>query len=117
MSVILEISIGVYLHDTPAKHAFTLDEREVSHGCVRLERAVDLAKQLLTGVQGYSPDQIDQLVMTDNTQIVNLPKPVPVMLFYWTAYVQDGQTYFGSDAYGWDDIVVRLLDAAASSQA
>ena len=108
---------GVYLHDTPAKRAFSLDGRDVSHGCVRLERAVDLAKQLLTGVQGYSPDQIDQLVATNNTQFVSLPKPVPVMLFYWTAYVQDGQAYFGSDAYGWDDILVRLLDAAASRQA
>ena len=108
---------GVYLHDTPAKHAFTLDAREVSHGCVRLERAVDLAKTLLTGVKGYSPAEIDQLVTTDETKFVNVPRPVPVMLFYWTAYVQDGQSYFGSDAYGWDDIVVRLLDAAAPGSA
>ena len=108
---------GVYLHDTPAKQAFSLDQREVSHGCVRLQRAVDLAKLLLNGVHGYSPDQIDQLVMTDNTQSVNLPQPVPVMIFYWTAFVQDGQTYFGNDAYGWDDMLVRLLDAGASSQA
>ena len=108
---------GVYLHDTPAKHAFSLDDREVSHGCVRLQRAVDLAKLLLDGVQGYSPAQIDQLIMTDNTQSVTLPQPVPVMIFYWTAFVQDGQTYFGNDAYGWDDMVVRLLDAGSSSQA
>ena len=108
---------GVYLHDTPSKKAFSLDARDVSHGCVRLERAVDLAKTLLNGVQGYSPDQIDQLVMTDDTQRVNLPRPVPVMLFYWTAYVQDGQTFFGSDTYGWDDIVVRLLDAEAAGSA
>ncbi len=55
--------------------------------------------------------------MTDNTQSVTLPQPVPVMIFYWTAFVQDGQTYFGNDAYGWDDMVVRLLDAGSSSQA
>ena len=72
---------------------------------------------LLTGVQGYTPDQIDQLVTTDDTQSVTLPHSVPVMLFYWTAYVQDGQTYFGSDGYGWDEILLRLLDAAPSSQA
>ena len=108
---------GVYLHDTPAKQAFNLDQRAVSHGCVRLQRAVDLAKQLLNGVQGYSPDEIDQLVMTNDTKSVTLPQPVPVMIFYWTAYAQDGQTYFGADAYGWDDMVVRLLDAGASSQA
>ncbi len=38
---------GVYLHDTPAKSAFERDSRDVSHGCVRLERAMDLAKGLL----------------------------------------------------------------------
>ena len=108
---------GVYLHDTPSKTAFDLDAREVSHGCVRLQRALDLAKVLLDGVKGYSPGEIDQLVMTDNTQFVNLAQPVPVMIFYWTAFVQDGQTYFGSDPYGWDDMLVRLLDAGPSSHA
>ena len=108
---------GVYLHDTPAKAAFGHDQREVSHGCVRLQQAVDLAKRLLSGVAGWSPDQIDQLVATDNTQRVTLPQPVPVMILYWTSYVQDGQVAFGRDPYGWDDILVRLLDAATSSPA
>jgi murein L,D-transpeptidase YcbB/YkuD len=108
---------GVYLHDTPSKQAFNLDNREVSHGCVRLQRALDLAKMLLDGVQGWSPDQIDQLVATDHTRRVNLPQPVPVMLLYWTAYAQDGQATFGRDPYGWDEQLVRLLDAAPSRSA
>ena len=108
---------GVYLHDTPSKTAFNLDSREVSHGCVRLQRALDLAKLLLDGVKGYSPAEIDQLVMTDNTQFANLRQPVPVMIYYWTAFAQDGQTYFGADPYGWDDMLVRLLDAGPSSHA
>jgi len=108
---------GVYLHDTPAKAAFSKDAREVSHGCVRLQRALDLAKLLLNGVPGWSPDQIDQLVATDDTKSVDLPQPVPVMILYWTAYVQGGQVAFGPDPYGWDDILVRLLDAATPSPA
>ncbi len=108
---------GVYLHDTPARAAFDLSDRAVSHGCVRLQHALDLAKLLLKDVPGWSPDQIDQLVATDDTQRVNLPQTVPVMLFYWTALAPDGQPVFGSDPYGWDDMVVRLLDAAGPSQA
>ena len=108
---------GVYLHDTPAKAAFGLDAREVSHGCVRLQRALDLAKRLMDGVPGWSPDRIDQLVATNDTQSVTLPKPVPVMILYWTAYVQNGQVVFGPDPYSWDDSLVRLLDAATSGPA
>ena len=110
-------AFGVYMHDSPAKAAFNRDQRSVSHGCVRLQRAVDLAKTLLSGVADWSPDKIDQLIATDNTQSVSLPHPVPVMLLYWTAYVQDGQVFFGRDPYGWDDMLVRLLDAAASGSA
>ena len=108
---------GVYLHDTPAKAAFSHNEREVSHGCVRLERALDLAKLLLNGAPGWSADEIDQLVATDDTKFAKLPQPVPVMLFYWTAYVQNSQVVFGQDPYGWDDILVRLVDAEAPGQA
>ncbi len=108
---------GVYLHDTPAKAAFGLDAREVSHGCVRLQRALDLAKRLMEGVPGWSPDRIDQLVATDDTQTVKLLQPVPVMILYWTAYVQNGRVVFGPDPYGWDDILVRLLDAATTRPA
>ena len=108
---------GVYLHDTPAKSAFSLDEREVSHGCVRLQHPLDLAALLLKGAPGWSRARIDQVVTTNVTQHVNLPQPVPVMLLYWTAYAQNGQAQFGDDPYGWDDILVRLLDAEASGQA
>jgi len=48
---------------------------------------------------------------------VNLPQPLPVMLLYWTAYAQNGQVVLGRDPYGWDDILVRLLDAAGSGSA
>jgi murein L,D-transpeptidase YcbB/YkuD len=107
---------GVYVHDTPAKSAFNLAQRSVSHGCVRLERAVDLAKALLSSTPGWSAERVDQALSSSDTQTVKLAQPVPVMLLYWTAYVQDGQVFLRPDPYGWDDLLVRLLDASASGQ-
>ena len=38
---------GIYLHDTPKKELFSQDQRNLSHGCVRLEDAPRLARWLL----------------------------------------------------------------------
>src|SRR6185295_4585356 len=37
----------VYLHDTPADHLFAREERDFSHGCIRLEKPLELANYLL----------------------------------------------------------------------
>jgi murein L,D-transpeptidase YcbB/YkuD len=107
----------VYLHDTPSRQAFTRSNRQVSHGCVRLEHAVDLAKRLLQGSSGWPPDRVDEVLASDDTRWVRLPEPMPVGLYYFTAFVQDGQVAFRDDAYGWDAALLRLLDAGASSSA
>jgi murein L,D-transpeptidase YcbB/YkuD len=102
---------GVYLHDTPTKSTFDSNERSVSHGCVRLQHAIDLAKLLLQTTPGWSGDRVDQALTNTRTQWVRLAQPVPVMLVYWTAYAEGGQTFFSGDPYDWDPILVRLLDA------
>ena len=107
---------GVYMHDTPGKTAFNLAQRSVSHGCVRLQHALDLAKALLSSSPGWSSQSIDQAVAGGDTQTITLPRPIPVYLLYWTAYVQNGQVILRQDPYGWDAILVRLLDAPSSSQ-
>lgn len=108
---------GVYLHDTPARAAFSRANRSVSHGCVRLERAVDLAKQVLSAEPGWSPEKVDQTLAGAETTEVKLSKPLQVNLFYWTAFDQNGQVQFRDDVYGWDAALVRLLDTVGSGSA
>ena len=103
---------GVYLHDTPSKAAFNLSQRQVSHGCVRLERAADLAKSLLAP-SGWPAERVDQTIAGNDTSTVKLTQPTPVAILYWTAYVQDGKMFFRQDPYGWDDQLVGLMDASA----
>jgi len=66
-------SDGVYLHDTPKKELFAQDERNLSHGCVRLEDAPRLARWLL----GNDPP-----AASVPEQHVALPRPVPITIAY-----------------------------------
>lgn len=102
---------SVYLHDTPAKAAFTREQRSVSHGCVRLAQALELAQVLLAAEPGWSPERMNAVLAGGRTTEVKLSRPVPVILGYYTAYPVPGGTAFRSDVYGWDAEVLRRLDA------
>jgi murein L,D-transpeptidase YcbB/YkuD len=109
---------SVYLHDTPAKAAFARSQRSVSHGCVRLERALDLARLVLSQEPGWSAERVDQVLQEDETTTVTLRQPIPVTLAYLTAFASpEGGVSFRPDVYGWDAKVLRLLDAAGSRHA
>lgn len=105
---------GVYLHDTPSRAAFDRYSRQVSHGCVRLEKAGDLAKVLLADDPNWTPDAVDAAVGTGDTRRVKLPAPVPVFILYWTAFAgADGQMNFRSDPYGWDKLLLAKVDGGS----
>jgi murein L,D-transpeptidase YcbB/YkuD len=108
---------AVYLHDTPAKAAFTREQRSVSHGCVRLAQARDLARLLLASEPGWSDARIDEVLARDETTAVTLKTPVPVFIGYDTAFVTADGVAFRPDVYGWDAEVLRRLDAGKSSAA
>ena len=84
----------LYLHDTPNKELFAQDDRNLSHGCIRLEDAERLGRWLL----GRDPTAAAQ----DPEQNVLLPKPVPIYVTYLTAHVEGGQLSFVNDIYGRD---------------
>lgn len=104
---------AVYLHDTPAKAAFSRQTRAVSHGCVRLERALDLANLILGTQSGWSPQRIQEAIAQGETKTVKLERPIPVRLMYLTATPQPSGIVYLPDIYGWDAQVVAALDRAA----
>jgi murein L,D-transpeptidase YcbB/YkuD len=102
---------SVYLHDTPSKAAFDRSQRAVSHGCVRLQHALQFAQLLLSKQPGWSGDKMNQVLASRETTTVKLANPVPVRLMYLTAFPEGGRTAFRGDVYGWDGELLRLLDA------
>lgn len=102
--------LNIYLHDTPTRHLFARDRRWLSHGCVRLQKPADLAIRLLG--EKWTPERLKAAVDAEDTITVGLPRPMPVSLLYWTAWVEaDGSVHFRSDIYGRDS---RLNEALAA---
>lgn len=109
---------SVFLHDTPGRTVFERFGRLVSHGCVRLQRPVPLAKKLLEGDPTWTPEAIDAAIATGRTTRAQLSRPVSVYLLYWTAYVTpDGQVNFRDDPYGWDTELTRRINALGAAPA
>jgi murein L,D-transpeptidase YcbB/YkuD len=97
----------IYLHDTPAKALFTLPERHRSHGCVRVQNAVQFATAL-ADQEGVS-DQFQQGMQSQNETFIKLPQPIPARLLYQTAFWDGQNVEFRRDVYGWDDNVAKAL--------
>lgn len=101
---------GVYLHDTPTQSTFDRYVRQASHGCVRLEKPKALAEALLAADPEWTPAAIAAAVEKGDTLRVRLPAPVPVFIFYWTAFASpDGSMNFRADPYGWDRLLLQKI--------
>ena len=90
----------LFLHDTPNKDLFAQDDRNVSHGCIRLQDAERFGRWLM----GRAPQEAS----SDPEQNVLLPSPVPLYVTYLTAQVRNGQLSFVDDIYGRDSEVAAL---------
>ena len=99
---------NIYLHHTPATQLFERDRRDFSHGCIRVEHPVALAKFVLQGMPEWTEDRIRQAMGKGESTTLRLAEPVRVLIAYGTTLVKGGRIYFFDDIYGQD----RLLDAA-----
>lgn len=106
---------SVYLHDTPARRLFLDPERAQSHGCVRLEKPIDLAAELLADDPRWDRDAIEQGIRDGATRRIALSTPMPVVIIYQTAFVaEDGLVHFRPDVYGLDTQLTLALSQRAT---
>jgi len=100
----------VYLHGTTSPHLFARTVRNFSHGCIRLEKPVDLAAYLLKDNPEWTLETIEAAIATGDHRTILLPKPLPVYILYWTAWVDaDGTVELRRDLYGHDAAVGLAL--------
>lgn len=103
---------SVYLHDTPSQDLFERSQRTFSSGCIRIEHALDLAEVLLQGTE-WNKGTIQQSIDAADSKTIFLPRPLTIMLLYWTAEPDpEGEVRFLRDVYKRDAAVRNALDAA-----
>jgi murein L,D-transpeptidase YcbB/YkuD len=100
---------AVYLHDTPTRELFNRPKRTLSHGCVWVEKPVELADYVLAGQDDWDEKKIREAMQMAHSageeesvdgHTVALERPVPVYIVYLTAFVRDGDLNFRRDPYG-----------------
>ena len=109
--------LSVYLHDTPAKAAFNQSMRAVSHGCVRVEKPLDLAHALFGDGTKYETIKKEMSSEVPEAKDIYLKPQVPVYLSYFTAWAdENGTIQFRKDVYGLDIVLDSYLQRLSAGK-
>lgn len=103
-------SHNIYLHDTPAKSLFNQDQRAFSHGCIRVQEPRRLAQYVLRHQPEWTEERIDSAMNGDKELYVTIKKPIPVLIAYFTAWVDEqGLLNFRKDIYKRDERLAEMI--------
>ncbi|WP_324261580.1 L,D-transpeptidase family protein [Altererythrobacter sp. H2] len=103
---------AIFLHDTPNRNLFASANRALSHGCVRTERATELAITLSILQAGLTADEGVATLKSGKYTRVPFTKKMPVYITYFTYGTDiDGTLRSFGDIYGRDAPVLASLDA------
>ncbi|PAW94777.1 hypothetical protein CKK33_15250 [Mucilaginibacter sp. MD40] len=98
----------IYMHDTPDQSLFAKSKRALSHGCVRVQNATQLAKLLLIN-DGQSTKIFQKNLLAGITKSFYLKKPVSLAITYITCEVKNGALVYYDDIYGLDNSLDQLM--------
>ncbi len=93
----------VYMHDTPHREGFALNQRFESSGCVRVDQVHVLIDWVMHGQEGYVDAMFEPIIATRQTQQAIIKTPTDVRFMYLTAWAtEDGRVNFRPDVYRLD---------------
>jgi len=102
---------AIYLHDTPSKRYFNYESRAYSHGCVRVEKAMQLSDYILKSDKNkHTLDSIYKFIEKRKEKAIKLKNRLPVYLYYFTASVDENEKLiFYNDIYGYDKKLIAQM--------
>lgn len=100
---------SVYLHDTPSKNLFSYNKRYFSHGCMRVQKAMELAHIILKDNSIVLDTLEDKGCLRNQSPVtVNADQQIPVFVIYSTAWTDgNGRVIFNEDVYGKQKTILR----------
>lgn len=103
---------AIFFHDTPSRGLFSQANRALSHGCIRTERATELALTLAILQAGLTADEgVEKLASGDYTR-VGFDKKMPAYITYFTMATNiEGKMATFNDIYGRDAPVLASFGA------
>jgi len=102
---------AIFLHHTPSVGLFARERRDFSHGCIRVEDPVALARFVLAPQPDWTEVRIREAMGAGTSTTLRLARPVPVLIAYATALVLGSRVHFFDDVYGYDRLLGAALDA------
>lgn len=121
-------NFSIYLHDTNNRQAFKRTNRAISHGCIRIEKPLELAVFLLDSPEEKTVNKLREAIglpplnssvpieKKEGEQlkvgIQRFDPSIPVVIDYYTLYPKpDGEWEESPDPYGYDEILLKKLEA------
>ena len=105
-------NFNIYLHDTPSKELFSQNQRDFSHGCIRVEDPKKLVMYLLRNDKKWNEEKVDNILKTNKETGILLKPNIPVYITYFTAWVDyKGDLNFRNDIYNLDEKLAKEIFA------
>lgn len=91
---------NTFLHDTPSKEYFDYPVRAFSHGCVRVQDPLELARHFMTEYDHGGSERLDRIMELGSTIKIEFERDIPVFFEYYAVRVDDdGLVHFLADPY------------------
>ena len=100
---------NIYLHHTPAPQLFERERRDYSHGCIRVQEPVGLARFVLQDQPDWTVERIQEAMEKGESRTLRLKQPLRVLIAYSTVVVKGGRVFFYPDLYGHDAMLDQAL--------
>jgi murein L,D-transpeptidase YcbB/YkuD len=107
---------SIFLHDTPNRTLFERDNRALSHGCIRVDRALEMA--MTVAILGGGATKDEAVAISDSGEYTRVPlaNKIPIYVTYFTmGRDADGNMTTFKDLYGRDAPVLDALDQPRSA--
>ena len=103
---------AIFFHDTPNRNLFNNTNRALSHGCIRTERALELAMTVAILGQGATRDEVVEISTSGDYTRVPVEKTMPAYITYFTMGRDiEGNLRRFDDIYDRDAPVLAAINA------